>query len=147
MHTHKFFVRSLWAMFVCLENVNFHIHMTYTVKQWNISFFENEIKNNLKRQKLQAAHLTNAWCTIRPELKSLITAAHEGAIGVEAAMTARFLFTLVQICRNDRRYGIKCVSVCLFMTYFNMCFFLCVPIPSQVLPSRLRMKPLLQEQE
>lgn len=45
-------------------------------------------------------------------------------------MTARFLFTLIQICRNDRKHGIKRVSVCLFMTYilafvfFSVCPYL-----------------------
>lgn len=50
-------------------------------------------------QKLREAALiqVNAISTVRRQLKSLVTVAHKGAVGVEAAVSARLIFTLVHV--------------------------------------------------
>lgn len=46
---------------------------------------------------MQSSLPTDARGAIGCQLESLVTVAHEGAVGVEAAVTARFIFTLVHV--------------------------------------------------
>lgn len=57
------------------------------------------VHTSVLTQKLREAALiqVNARGAICCQLESLVTVAHEGAVGVEAAVTARFVFTLVHI--------------------------------------------------
>lgn len=44
--------------------------------------------------------LTDASSTIRCQLKSFVTVAHVGPVGIQAAMTTRFICTLIHIWNN-----------------------------------------------
>lgn len=57
-------------------------------------------------KKQQAALLTNARSSVGSQLESLVTVAHKGAVGVEAAVTARLVFTLIHIWRNNSGRGV-----------------------------------------
>lgn len=50
----------------------------------------------------QPACLTDAGGTVGCQLESLVTVAHEGPVGVEAGVSARFICTLIHIWRNNR---------------------------------------------
>lgn len=50
----------------------------------------------------QPACLTDAGRAVGRQLESLVTVAHEGAVGVEAGVSARFICTLIHIWRSNR---------------------------------------------
>lgn len=79
--------------------------------------------DTIKIQKTQLARLTKTRSTVGRQLESLVTVAHEGAVGVEAAVHAWFILTLVHIWRNNsgREFNTTLVhrmEVC-------MCVYLC----------------------
>lgn len=53
---------------------------------------------------VDAAHrsplLTNAGGAVCRQLEALVTVAHEGAVGVEAAVSAHVVVALIHICRH-----------------------------------------------
>lgn len=54
-----------------------------------------------KKNSTQLSLHTNARSAIRCQLESLVTVAHEGAVRVEAAVTARLIFTLIHIWKEN----------------------------------------------
>lgn len=51
-------------------------------------------------------YLTDAGSPVGRQLESFVTVAHEGAVSVEAAVSAHRVFTLVHVCGNNSGQGV-----------------------------------------
>lgn len=74
--------------------------LIYIISRWtNAGERARSVYTSVLTQKLRETAFIQVYAgsTISGQLKALVTVTHEGSVGVEAAVTARVIFTLIHI--------------------------------------------------